>query len=155
MKIIDTEESALNSCAEKHNENQCLEAEAGQIKVGWLTTGGDEHQEEPICVSLCLYTISGCFCEGCACHRGASGPPEEVGWCGMEVLRLWAGPWSHHQLCALAWADLPYVLGGLGLTWFEISSFSSSCLQCLWVADEESGKGGICSGLAEGIHIHT
>lgn len=73
----------------------------------------------------------------------------------MEVPRLWAGPWSPHQLCALAWADLLCVLRGLGLMWFEISSFSSSRLQCLWVADEESGKGGICSGLAGGIHIHT
>lgn len=34
VKITDTEELALNSCKEKHNENQWLEVEAGQIKVG-------------------------------------------------------------------------------------------------------------------------
>ena len=34
VKIINTEKSALKSCKEKHTENQWLEVEAGQIKVG-------------------------------------------------------------------------------------------------------------------------
>lgn len=51
VKIIDTEESALNSCKEKHNENQYAEVEAGQIKVGRVTMGRDGHWEELICVS--------------------------------------------------------------------------------------------------------
>lgn len=73
----------------------------------------------------------------------------------MELLRLQDGPWSHHQLCALAWEDLPCVLEGLGLMCFEVSNSSSSCLWCPREADEGFGKGGVCSSLTGGIHIHT
>lgn len=30
------------------------------------------------------------------------------------MLRLRAGPWSHHQLCALAWEDPPLCFKGVG-----------------------------------------
>lgn len=50
VKIIDTEKAALNSCKEKHTENQWLEVEAGQIKVGWLTMG-----RVNLCLLMSLY----------------------------------------------------------------------------------------------------
>lgn len=80
--------------------------------------GRDEHWEElytgkSCFVSLSLYNFW-MFCEGCACHRGAAGPPEEVGWCEMEAPRLWIGPWFHHQLCALAWEDPALCFKGAG-----------------------------------------
>lgn len=88
--------------------------------------GRDEHWEELFCISV--YTISGCFVKAVLVTEmllGHQKRSDGVRWrcqgCGLVLGSITSFVLWHGKI-------LLCVLRGLGLMWFEISSFCSSLL---------------------------